>query len=403
MKLSTLKIESLIKQHRNDGTTNIYTDDGQVSLYLRVAPKGATWFVRYRLGDTRPKETLGRFNTIGLQDARKLAEGIVYKAAHATTKTDVVGAKSKTVLDEAIKFIEARFAKAKTPKDIKYKEEFERYLLEPKYWGEIHNTPIAFIKRSVVRAIVNKRAAGKHPTTALGAIKCLKNLLVYWADLDEDNNINPLADFDPKLEKPSRDRSLTESECKAIYNTLANTPYPFGPLYQLIFLTCQRKGMIQNLTWDRVIWDSDEPHLLFTSKEMKMKKPFKLPITPAIHEVLTRVKEETKGISNFVFTTNLVKPVSGFSRSMDRVLKQSDTHGWSMHDIRRTLNDIGVDVLKLDDAKVDRALAHKPTGAGADHYNRGIPLHIVSDVITPWSKWMHSLLKEDNVLQLKAQ
>src|SRR5664280_691684 len=53
----------------------------------------------------------------------------------------------------------------------------------------------------------------------------------------------------------SRERVLTDAELATLVLEARNTPYPFGPIVELLILTGQRRGEIAALRWE---WIDDE-------------------------------------------------------------------------------------------------------------------------------------------------
>jgi integrase len=133
-------------------------------------------------------------------------------------------------------------------------------------------------------------------------------------------------------EKP-RERSLNEGEIKAVWPAFQQQGWPFGPLGQLLLLTCQRRGEIAGLRWI----DLDAGVLRLTGAATKTGAMHMLPLSGAAVEILRALPRI--GDSELVFPAGRIgstNPVSGFSKALATVHRLSGTSNWTYHDLRRT-------------------------------------------------------------------
>ena len=142
--------------------------------------------------------------------------------------------------------------------------------------------------------------------------------------------------------KPSapqaRERVLTDTEIRWFWQAAANLGAPFGPLLKLLLLTGQRLGEVGGMRHDE-LHDDGTWHL--PGSRTKNHKQHIVPLPPLARELVASapVIEDCP----FVFSTNGLRPVSGWSKTKVRLdvamlaLAKKGITPWTLHDLRRTV------------------------------------------------------------------
>lgn len=141
--------------------------------------------------------------------------------------------------------------------------------------------------------------------------------------------------------KPSapqaRERVLTNTEIHWFWHAAGELGTPFGPLLKLLLLTGQRLGEVSGMRHDE-LHDGDTWHL--PGIRTKNHKQHIVPLPPLARELVASapVIEDCP----FVFSTNGLRPVSGWSKTKARLdvamlaLAKREITPWTLHDLRRT-------------------------------------------------------------------
>jgi integrase len=128
-----------------------------------------------------------------------------------------------------------------------------------------------------------------------------------------------------------RNRILNDQELKRVLLRALETPYPFGPITQLLVLTGQRRTEIGSL---RRSWLVDG-QIIFPEGFAKNKREHRFPLSTMAKNIV----EEIPDTGNFLFpaATNFEKPFSGWAwhkACFDEGLEHVDPY--TLHDLRRT-------------------------------------------------------------------
>ena len=141
--------------------------------------------------------------------------------------------------------------------------------------------------------------------------------------------------------KPSapqaRERVLTDTEIRWFWQAAGDLGAPFGPLLKLLLLTGQRLGEVGGMRHDE-LHDDGTWHL--PGSRTKNHKQHIVPLPPPARELVA----SAPAIEDcpFVFSTNGLRPVSGWSKTKVRLdvamraLAKKEITPWTLHDLRRT-------------------------------------------------------------------
>jgi integrase len=335
-------------------------DGMQPNLGVRVTDQGRRSFVVVRRlpGAAQPTWTvLGQYPTISLADARRAAREALGALAEGKHPSEVREQRHRAAADRAASTFAAAaedFIRYHARKRDKHGNllrtsagtaaDIRRFLVPA--WGE---RPIAAISHrdvfATIEAIVDRgdeRQPGRRrrqggPNAARHALAAAR-LVFGWAYARDLIAVNPCARIDPKDvhgPAPIRNRVLTNDELRIVWRTAEATPYPYGPLVQMLALTGQRLGEIAEATWSEI--DLDLALITIPAERMKAKIAHTVPLTPTAVVILEGLPRFTDGDLAFS-TSGGRKPFSGFSKAKARFDKAAGiAENWTLHDIRRSV------------------------------------------------------------------
>jgi integrase len=196
---------------------------------------------------------------------------------------------------------------------------------------------------------------------------------------------------------------LTEGELAWLWVALENFPEPFGPLFQVLLLTGQRRSEVAGMRWDEVRGlGTAEPLWDLPGHRTKNGQPHLIPLAPAVKDILL----ERRRTSALVFTTTNSTAVSGFSKAkslldarITELLRNSDHPSlipWTLHDLRRTMVTVMNERLGIQPHVVEAVVNHTSGIAKrgvAGVYNRALYLDDRRNALLAWSGYLNTLTK----------
>ena len=218
---------------------------------VRVSHAGTKAFILVYRFNGRPRRlTLGRYPTITLSEARKLANEALHAVAFGTDPgTEKARAQRVPDVQHFGSFVDHFIDTYARPKN-RSADESARLLKREfvRTWGQ---RPIKEITRHDVTAILDAIMRSGKPTTAnrsLAAVRKLFNWAVERGYLDQ----SPCAGIRAPGKLVSRDRVLTDDEVVAVWGSTLATGYPYGPIIQLLLLTGQRREEVAAMAWSEL-------------------------------------------------------------------------------------------------------------------------------------------------------
>ena len=328
-------------------------------LLLRVTPRGVKSFsVIYKVpgeGGTNAngrlivgsqhRITLGSTPPLQLKAAREQARKIIQSATEGRDPRD--DRRERNLIRHSNKFTTAqkRFIEREIKPNLKAWKTIESVLrlhVEP-HWGD---RPIQDIRRSDVHELLDDLVErGKMPI----AREVRKHLSRFfnWAvdrEIVKDSPIHGLKRGD--LEKNEEaGRALTDIELRYIWHSASGLGYPFGPLYQLLLLTGQRRNEWAAASRSEI--NTEKSWLEVPKARYKGGRDHIIPIVDEVGSIIDTLPVWS-GNDYFIFSTrNGVVPVSGFSKAKFRLDKailkamkvgdlEAKLHYYRVHDFRVT-------------------------------------------------------------------
>ena len=234
-------------------------------------------------------------------------------------------------------------------------------------WG---NRPITEITALDIRDAI-KEVKDRAPAQARNLLGYAKRLFA-WAEMQHVYGIDRSAAeqmqrLQPKAiigKKTVRQHVLNDAELRALWLAADKLGYPYGPVFQLLALTGQRKSEAAEARWRE--FDLPQRLWVIPPERMKSDAAHEVPLTDDVMAILEALPRFKNG--DFVFSTTFgAKPVNGFSKAkvnLDRAMAAELGHAvepFVIHDIRRTMR-TGLSALPIPDIVRELVIAHAQKG-----------------------------------------
>jgi integrase len=394
-------------------------DAGQPGFGLRWNGKGKVTFLAFaRFGDS--KHPVRR--TIGLYGPATDKEARVYTLADARAEAERwrnqgrAGKDPKSEHDRALKALKRHnastferaaeeFFKVKAPHERKGAE-VERDIRK-EFVARWSKRPLREIERAdVIEAIEEVRDRGS-PYQAYNLLGYARRLFD-WAVIKYDLEKSPCDRLRPRdfgLKKKPRRRILNAQELAAFWRASEGMGYPYGPLFQILALTGQRKSDIAECRWSEI--DLGNRLLTISAERYKSDADHVVPLSEPVVRILKSLA--TFKTNDHVFSTTFgAKPVNGFSKAKARLdrrmaaeLRKLDP--FTIHDIRRTMRS-GLSALPIEQHVRELVIGHTQPGlhkvydryAYLDEKRHALDLWVgwLLPMVTPRPDNSHSLVRD---------
>lgn len=256
-------------------------------------------------------------------------------------------------------------------------------------WGD---RDIATISSTDVNTVLFKMKDAGLEGAAREALKRIRPLFQFAINGTKEPLIavNPASKINLGAPYVPRERHLSDTELREVWQAANSIAYPFGPMVQLLILTGGRLREIASAEWrefdlDAGIWTipaarakNRKAHIVHLSAQAKK-------VLSALPRIEMRDESGNRKPSPYLFTTTGKTPVSGFSKAkehFDKAISEArkkaaggaeyeEMDAWTFHDFRRTFA-TGAARLKIDHMIADRVLNHVPKALSgvARIYNR---------------------------------
>lgn len=328
-------------------------------LLLRVTPRGVKSFsVIYKvpgeggvsaggrlLVGKQHRVTLGVTPPLGLKEAREQAQELLRAASEGRDPRGERREQNLIRHTNTFEAIRKRFIEQEIKPSVRAWQNVERVLklhVEP-HWKD---RPISDIRRSDVHEVLDGLVQGGKVGTAREVRKHLSRLF-NWAidrELITDSPIHGLKRGDLE-QNDEAGRALTDDELRHIWKAAGELGYPFGPMFQLLMLTGQRRGEWASAARSEV--DTARKVLEVPKARYKGGRDHVVPLPDPAWAIFEGLPE-WEGNDYFLLSTRDGKvPVSGFSKAKARLdaavlkaMKKKDPDAvlldYRVHDFRVT-------------------------------------------------------------------
>jgi integrase len=377
-----------------------YFDATLPAFGLRVSKDGAkSWFCFYRVDGKQVRQTLGRFPTLSLADARTAA-GAVFDAVeaghdprleHRRQRAAAARERANTVRAIADKYLasigasDARAAPVEAEKSKgrqrgrrkkgttlrsarEIKRTLEKYILPA-----IGERPIADLKRRELIDLFDAIADNHGGIMANRALAWTRRLF-NWSISRDYIDASPCVGIEPPAEEIERKRELSPEEIREVWAACDALGYPGGRLVQWLFATACRRGEGARMARGEI--DAVGNVWVVPAARQKSKVDHAIPLSDLALRILEDLPEFTG--SHLFTTTGGKKAVGAFGdmkKELDRLIleaRQKDAAAagadpakvvpmphWVMHDARRAFRS-ALSEAGIDTEIADFCLGHVP-------------------------------------------
>jgi integrase len=364
---------------------HIEFDDDLPGFGLRIRNGKASFVYQYAFGSgsTRINRrlTIGSFPGLTAEKARSVAQDLSAKVrlgGDPALDKQTRRAEARNTFGAIVdKFLEMRKATHRPSTHC----EATRYLGD--FAKPLYNLPVKSIARHNIAELLDSVSARGTVTT--NRMRSTLSACFSWAITRGLADINPVIGTEKLAEKP-RDRVLSDSEIRVIWNALPNDD--FGAIVKLLILSGQRRDEISALCWDEI--DLDNGLILLPAERTKNKKPHEVPLSAPMKAILSS-RKRIEG-RDLVFGKR-VEAIAGWGwrkAKLDAVIGGKIKTPWTFHDIRRScasrMADIGI-LPHVIEAALNHQSGTKRGVAGV--YNRST---YASEKVTALRKWADHVL-----------
>jgi len=350
------------------GTADVFLwdagDKSTKGFGLKVTPSGSrVYLFQYRMGGRGAKTrrvTIGKHGPWTADQARKEAERLSRLVSQGVNPLAEKQERERQAVDLAFKAYGNRFLENYVRSEWKASYVFAESILRLHVFPVLGDKPLPSITRSDLTALFD-RIPAKKPALRRNVFAVVRRLF-RWAVGRGDIERSPMEGFEAPSGAASRDRVLGDDELNLIWRASSGLGYPFGPLFQLLLVTGQRREEVAALDWHEL----DQASATWTLPAARAKNDQKhfVPLNTLAISLLDalawRGKEKPEKVTwprrGLVFSTTGETAVSGYSRAKDRLdkailklrqkeavergeglLEAVDLEPWRVHDLRRTL------------------------------------------------------------------
>ncbi|MCA0869276.1 site-specific integrase [Seohaeicola saemankumensis] len=280
---------------------------------LRCSTKSKSFVVMY--GEKRKLKTIGRYPDMSLSDARAQAKRFFVlhqDGAHGEHQHAISFDEAKD------RFLDDCRNKNKPRTVADYTRHLDKHF---QFSGNLEDVSRQQVMK-VVSSLSNTPSEQSH---AYVAIRTMMNWCVRHGLVEQS--------IVPQIKQGSiaRNRVLSEGELRDVFLRSQETPFPFGPIMQLLILTGQRRSEVGSL---RRTWISDDC-VVFPAGFTKNKREHRFPLSGRSQEIIEGLPDT--GNLLFPAATNNEKTFSGWAWHKARFDEElEDVAPYTLHDLRRT-------------------------------------------------------------------
>ena len=311
-------------------TEAVFFDDDVKGFGVRVKPSGArSYIMAWKVGGEHRRITIGSITDIDFGKAKNRAKDI--KADVRRGEDPVAALKNaklataQTFEATALRFLDTLRERYR-PRAFK---EIERHLR--KHASHLNKRPVSKVTRHDVSAVIELVTKNSGAVTA-NRVRTSLSTFYSWCLQRGHADSNPVIGTEKNREQ-SRDRVLTPSELRLIWNVLGDDQY--GDIVKLLMLTGQREREIGDLSHSEI----NETLIILPAERTKNGRPHVVPLAPIALKAIERQKQ---GERVLIFGRG-EGGFSGWSKSKERLDERvTEANGgkpiphWTLHDLRRT-------------------------------------------------------------------
>jgi integrase len=372
-KLSEIALTDKAVRNAKPKTRRYEISDAVVrGLRLRVEPSGTkSWSVVRRQRARLTRDTIGRYPELRLAEARE-------KAAAITQGSVSIARGSRSFEDVFDEWMQRDQQSNRSAKEV-------RRAMERDALPRLRGLKIGEVKKHHLLSVIDA-AADRGATVAGNRLLAYLRRMFSWAVQRDLIDANPASGVGAVVREQSRARVLTLTELRGIFRAASGLLYPFGPMFQLLLLTAQRRREVASAEWGE--FDLASRRWIIPGNRTKNGRAHLVHLSEVALPVLSGCEVVRRGA--FVFTTTGTSPVSGFSKAKERIDKITGVQDWTIHDLRRSFATLATEELGVSPVVVDKILNHVSGSVRgvAAVYQRGEYLEQRSDALEKWARYV---------------
>lgn len=350
----------------------IEPDDQVPGHGIRIMPTGRRTFVlttRYPGSGNPVPRALGTYPELSLEQAREKARawrGLISRGLDPTEQEERQRQAALRKRHTTFAAVAEDFIRDKLPSERKGKEVEQDIRREfmPAWARRPISEITALDVRNLVKTVVDRGAtyqAHNLLTTARRLFAWAIDQHVYGLEASPCDRLRPKAIIGKRL---ARKRVFNDDEWRGFWRAADRLEYPYGPLFQMLALTGQRKSEVAEARWSE--FDLAKRLWIIPADRMKADAAHAVPLSDDVIAVLNSLPRFKRG--DHLFSTDFgVKPVNGFSKAKTRLDKEMAAElgrtvpPFVIHDIRRTMR-TGLSALPVPDLIRELVIAHTKPG-----------------------------------------
>jgi integrase len=360
---------------------------------VRVSVSGKkSWFAVGRVSGRQVRHTIGSYPIVTLGEAREAARLIlkdIQLGLYAPAKADPE-VLPPTLGQMINQFIDI-YAKPKNRGWKAVQATFRKF-------SSLNDRPITEITRADVVKVLDGIAANGAPIAANRAMSAIKKLFAWSLDRGVIS-VHPLVGLRKPGAERSRDRILTDGELESFWHATEELGFPFGPAFQLMALTGQRRGEVVGMRWSQL--DVDQATWTIPADVAKNGRAHEVPLSIRALEIIQHLPRFVG--SDLLFTTTGVSAISGFGRAKDRLDLLMGAREWRLHDLRRTAAS-GMARLGVAPHVIEKVLNHvsgEISGIAAVYNRHGYQTE-KREALSQWATHLENLMPKEQGKSMKT-
>jgi integrase len=300
-------------------------DLGYPGLALRVGHGGAKSFRLYFRADAKLEaKRLGRWPDISLAAARdewrKTREAVAKGEAPQQRKSNAM--LFEIVVEEWLK---RDMAERNTASSLRQVTRMVDGDLLPAWRGR----PIDAITKKDCIALLDA-VADRGARVKANRVHAALSRLFKWAAGREIISASPMNGLERPSKENARERTLTDQELAKVWHGASKLPV-LGDVVKLLALTGMRREEATQLRWSEI----DGATITLDASRCKNGTAHIVPLSKPAQALLAGLPRIAG--SEYVFTLNGRKPITGWSRAKHMLDESCGVNDWRLHDLRRTM------------------------------------------------------------------
>lgn len=421
IKSSETLTDRRIRHLRPEGGRRIELWDAQVRGFgIRATGTTKSFTIMYRLAGRQRRMTLGTYPVLSLAEARRMAGEALLKVRLKLDPQDERDARERRLRESrehGFRSVAKQFMQdyVRKRKQLRTANEIEAMLKADVLpnWGA---RPIESITKGDVRTLLRKianRGAEHRANKYLAVVRKLFN----WALEQDLVAASPCLGVKPIVDEVERDRVLSDVELRLIWAGCDRLGYPFGPLFQMLLLTGQRRGETAAMCWSEI--DFEKRVWTIPADKAKSQRMHIVPLASKIVDLLDHL--DRKDGVDLIFTTTGSTPVSGFSKAKadldslifeelhkqtsqrrDHLANAATLPEWRLHDLRRTMS-TNLARLRIPRLHISKVLNHAEGGV-TKIYDRFSYVEEKRQALETWAHLVERIVSQQSadVVPLRA-